>query len=103
MNVDGSDPTLVFSSKEDLGYPQASPDGSWLICSSPHDGPVKALARDGVVIPLLSQDEAEFVEFATISPDGRWIAFPHRTDRGKNPQIEVRTADGTVHRSSCPL
>ena len=90
MGADGSNPTAVTSGKKSSWNGEISPDGKWFTYLS-NQQPWKASMQGGDPIALTSNSAG----YATISPDGRWIAFEYWDGKNPNDVIEIVSADGS--------
>lgn len=65
------------------------------------------IEEDGSITELARKEYDGYpINFAGISPDGRWMAFPLRTNLGDDPSRTIclwNTADGTVSKLDNPI
>jgi serine/threonine protein kinase len=91
MDADGTNAVPITAGKKAIWNGEISPDGKWFTYySNPHAW--RASTQGGDPVPL-THDSAGY---ATISPDGRWIAFDYWDGKSLQDVIEVVTADGSV-------
>jgi Tol biopolymer transport system component len=90
MSADGSNATPVTAGKKSIWNGEISSDGK-LITYYSNQAPWKVSSQGGDPVSLTPDGAG----YATISPDGRWIAFDYWD--GKSPQgvIKVIAADGS--------
>jgi Tol biopolymer transport system component len=90
INADGTDVRPLITDKTSVWNPEVSPDGKWITYLSNDGGTMKASAQGGTAVSLDPDGS-----YATISCDGRWIAFQHRNQKAQQTLIEVVAANGS--------
>ena len=96
VNLDGSDPRLIYSSPQNETSPSVSPNGQRIAFISSKDGEdyeIYVIKADGSgLIQLTDNDHDE--NFPDWSPDGQWIVFESDRDHEMG-EIYIMAADGS--------
>lgn len=96
INLDGSDPRLIYGSPQNETSPSVSPDGQRIAFISSKDGEdheIYLIEMDGSgLIQLTDNDHDE--DFPDWSSDGQWIVFESDRDHEMG-EIYIMAADGS--------
>jgi eukaryotic-like serine/threonine-protein kinase len=90
MGADGTNAVPITAGKKAIWNGEISPDGKWFTYYS-NQLPWKISTQGGDPAPLTSESAG----YATISPDGRWIAFDYWDGKSPRAVIKVIAADGS--------
>jgi serine/threonine protein kinase/WD40 repeat protein len=90
MGADGTNAVPITAGKKAIWNGEISPDGKWFTYYS-NQLPWKVSTQGGDPVPLTSESAG----YATISPDGRWIAFDYWDGKSPREVIKVIAADGS--------
>ena len=75
--IDGGAEVVIVDAEEDVGSPQLTRDGQWLIYNQDRGGTrdVLVIATDGDQTPVAIAATAADERFPAVSPDGRMVAY----------------------------
>jgi serine/threonine protein kinase len=90
MDADGTNAVPITAGKKAIWNGEISPNGKWFTYHS-NQQPWKISMQGGNPVPLTSESAG----YATISPDGRWIAFEYWDGKSPRDVIKVVAADGS--------
>jgi len=88
INADGSNLKRITGGSTTEWNPELSPDGKWITYYSV-EGPRKMSLAGGESTKLDPNGD-----YATISPNGRWIAFDTWNEKAKKSNIKIVASDG---------